>query len=86
MEAEHLGPGTAVAFEIENPDTGEMTRFARAVADADGEAEVSTQDGLAMPFDAPGVRMLVGLRVRVVRDGGSGETLCEGFVPALVAD
>jgi hypothetical protein len=86
MEAEYLAPGTAVRFEIENPDNGEFVRFARAVADEDGEAEANTQDGASMPLGADGVRELVGLQVRVVLDDESGRVLCAGFVPALVAD
>lgn len=86
MEAEHLEAGTPCAFEIENPDSGEFVRFARRLADGEGEAEVCTQDGLAMPLGAQGVRELVGLQVRVVLDDETGRTLCAGFVPALVAD
>jgi hypothetical protein len=85
MEVEHLAPGTAVAFWIQDA-TGTFVRIAGAVADAMGEAEISTQDGLSLPLGAADVAALVGLSVQVTRDDGSGEVLLLGTVPSLVAD
>jgi len=87
MEAEHLAPGTPVAFWIEDPDAlGTFVRIAGRTADAEGEAEIDTNDGLPMPLGATDVADLVGLQVRVTRDDGSDEVLLSGSVPPLVAD
>jgi len=84
MEAEQLATGDEVRFEIEDPDNaGSFLLLATAVANADGEAEISTQDGLAVPLGVTDVGELVGLEVRVVR---SGTTILSGTVPALVRD
>jgi hypothetical protein len=84
MEAEHLAPGERVAFLIEDPDApGTLVVLAQVAADGEGEAEVSTQDGLPMPLGATDVADLVGLEVRVVR---GEELLLSGTVPQLVAD
>ena len=83
MEAENLSPGT-VTFEIEDPDNPDtFLELATRTADAEGEAEISTSDGLPLPLGVDDVSELVGLDVRVTR---GGETILTGTVPPLVAD
>ncbi len=87
MEAEGLVSGTAVAFWIEDPaNPGTFVRLAGATADAEGEAEINTQDGAPLPLGVTDVADLVGLDVRVTLDDGSDQVLLEGTVPPLVAD
>jgi hypothetical protein len=84
MEAEHLAPGERVTFLIEDPDAaGAFVVLASVAADGEGEAEISTQDGLPMPLGVTDVGSLVGLEVRVM---GGEELLLSGAVPQLVAD
>jgi len=84
MESEHLAPGERVTFLIEDPDApGSFVVLASVAADGDGEAEVSTQDGLPMPLGVTDVSSLVGLEVRVM---SGEELLLSGTVPQLVAD
>jgi len=84
IEAEHLAPGTIADFFIEDPDGGPFVRFGSGTADAEGEIELSTNHGLAMPLGATHVADLVGLAIRVERD--DGQLLLTGTVPPLVAD
>ncbi|MCZ6786596.1 MAG: hypothetical protein O7E54_05470 [Planctomycetota bacterium] len=87
MEAENLAEGTEVAFLIEDPDdAGTFVQLASVAADATGEAEIDTNDGLPLPLGVTRVSELVGLEVRVIRDDGSEELLLSGTVPELVAD
>jgi hypothetical protein len=85
MEAQNLASGTQVAFWIED-FSGTFVNLRSVVADAAGEAEINTQDGLPMPLGVGDVGDLVGLGVRVTLDDGSGTVLLEGSVPPLVAD
>ncbi|MCK6461928.1 MAG: hypothetical protein L6Q95_18765, partial [Planctomycetes bacterium] len=85
MEAEHLAPGTVVAFWIED-SSGTFVKLRSVAADSDGEAEISTEDDLPMPLGVSDVADLVGLDVRVTLDDGSDTVLLEGTVPSLVAD
>jgi hypothetical protein len=84
MEAEHLGAGRVVRFEIRNPDTGEFETLRTIAADDSGEAEFESEDG-PLPLGVDTVDDLVGLDVRVV-DDGTGDVLLTGTVPELVAD
>ncbi len=87
VETEHLLPGEVVTFQIENPSApGTFVNLATVAADGEGEAEISTQDGLAMPLGVASVADLEGLAVRVVSADGSATLLLSGRVPALVAD
>ncbi len=85
IEAENLAPGTEVAFWIED-SSGTFVKLRSVVADAGGEAEISTEDDLPMPLGVSDVADLVGSDVRVTLDDGSDTALLEGTVPALVAD
>ena len=86
MEAEHLAEGRVVRFEIEDIDLADsFVTLATRAADDSGEAEISTQDGLAMPFGVGDVTDLVDLKVRVL-DDATDEVLLTGMVPALGTD
>lgn len=86
MEAEMLASGRVVRFEIEDIDLADsFVTLATRAADASGEAEISTQDGLAMPFGVADVTDLVGLKVRVL-DDATDEVLLTGTVPTLGTD
>jgi hypothetical protein len=86
MDAENLAPGSLVTFLIENPDTGAFDALATVAADAEGEAEINTQDGLPMPLGVDDVSALIGLGVRVTPADESETVLLAGEVPPLVAD
>jgi len=62
---------------------GTFVVLASVAADGEGEAEISTEEGLATPLGAGDAGSLVGLEVRVVR---GEELLLSGTVPRLVAD
>jgi len=82
-----LDPGSEVRFRIAHPDLdGAFETIATVHADGDGEASISTNHGLPMPFGVSHVGKLVGLGVRVIRGGESDAVLMTGEVPALVAD
>ena len=84
MEAEHLAPRRVVTFQIADPDTpGAWVTLATIAADGEGEAEISTQDGLAIPLGVADVSELIGRAVRII-DGDA--VLLTGTVPMLVAD
>ncbi|MDH3591564.1 MAG: hypothetical protein OER88_06780, partial [Planctomycetota bacterium] len=86
MEAEGLRPGTGVLFQIEHIEIpGTFVTIADGRANEEGEVEISTQDGLRMPFNVRDVENLVGLTVRVL-SAETEEVLLIGEVPALVAD
>jgi len=86
LEAENLTPGEIVAFQIEDSGSpGSFVTLTTLAADSSGDAELETEDGMALPLGVPDVEDLVGLEVRVVRDA-TGDLLLHGTVPALVAD
>ena len=88
MEAEHLAPGRVVEFFVEDPGLpGTFLSLGQFAAGSDGEAEIEldTHDGDLLPGNVATVTDLVGLEVEV-RDGGSGDLLLSGVVPAPVLD
>ncbi|HEX5137882.1 MAG TPA: hypothetical protein VFY93_12975 [Planctomycetota bacterium] len=87
MEAQNLAPGAQVAFWIEDlANPGTFVKLRSVVADAGGQAEINTQDGLPMPLGVADVSLLAGLGVKVTLDDGSGQVLLEGIVPSLVTN
>jgi hypothetical protein len=86
VEAEHLDPGTEVAFYLDDPSTdGEgFLSIGTMTADVDGEAELEfdTNDGDALPLGASSVAELEGFLVEV-RLASDGALLLTGTVPSL---
>ena len=88
MEAEHLAPGRAVEFFIEDAlGSGVFGSLGIRTADSEGEAELElhTNDGASLPNRVTDVAELVGFAVEI-RDAATGAVLLDGTVPALAAD
>lgn len=86
MEAEGLEPGTAIAFQIEDPLLpGTFLTLAGGTANSEGHAEYETEGGI-LPLGFGSAAEMVGLHVRVILDDGSDTVLLTGEIPALVED
>ncbi len=87
IRVEGLDAGAEVRFRLEHPELrGVFETIATVHADGEGDASISTNHGLPMPFGVSHVSKLVGLGIRVIRGGASDALLMTGEIPALVGD
>ena len=88
VEVDHRAAGGVVDVQVEDPaNPGTMVSVGTLVigGEGEGELELDTHHGDALPFGVAGVSALVGLRVEL-RDGGTSALLFSGTVPELVQE
>lgn len=84
VDAEHMGNGTVVNVWLENPSSAGTFTLVGALTvhdEGEGELEISTNHGAALPYAVASVTSLIGLRVEL--RSPASVVLFTGVVPPL---